>query len=111
MILRVTHHFTGLGVNVVVPFDAIRAFELDLINELASKRLVQLGVMDCEARVCSQGLFVELFEVTYCARLVQANYFIRTDIGLGSTGSSSESNSSEEGRHKFHKVFLLIDQF
>lgn len=111
MILRVTHHFAGLGVNVVVPFDAIRALELDLINELASKRLVQLGIVDCEAGVCSQGLFVELFEVTYCARLVQANYFIGTDIGVGSTGSSSESNSSKEGRHKFHKVFLLIDQF
>ncbi len=111
MILRVTHHFAGLGVNVVVPFDAIRALELDLINELASKRLVQLGIVDCEAGVCSQGLFVKLFEVTYCARLVQANYFIGTDIGLGSTGSSSESNSSEEGRHKFHKVFLLIDLF
>ncbi len=111
MILRVTHHFAGLGVNVVVPFNAIRAFELDLINELASKRLVQLGIVDREAGVCSQGLFVELFEVTYCARLVQANYFIRTDIGLGNTGGSSEGNSSEEGRHKFHKVFLLIDLF
>ncbi len=111
MILRVTHHFAGLGVNVVVPFDAIRAFQLDLINELSSNSLVQLGIVNREAGVCSQSLFVELFEVTYCARLVQANYFIGTNIGLGSTGSSSEGNSSEEGRHKFHKVFLLIDLF
>ncbi|RMU91044.1 hypothetical protein ALP22_03272 [Pseudomonas coronafaciens pv. porri] len=111
MVFCVTNYFAGFGINIVVPFNTIRALQLDLVDKLASDGFVQFGIMDREAWVRCEGLFVELFKVAHCASLVQAYYFIGADIGLGNTGSRSEGGGSEEGRHKFHTVFLLIDLF
>lgn len=110
IVLGVTHNFTGLGVNVVVPLGSVfGVFQFDLINETTGAVFVQFCVVDGESRVLGQCLLVELFEIADSASLVQANDFIRADIGLGNSGSSGQSSGSEEGRDKFHDIsFGLI---